>query len=190
MKPNRSAQKTRRIAFSAILSALCVLVLYVGSFFDSLDLTFAALSTLFIAFAVLEMGHPWDILIYAVSSLLSVLLLPSKFAAVVFTLFLGFYPIAKLFFERLRPLWAWLLKISLFNTCFLIVLAVCRFVLGLGSEETVDVLLFVIGNVAFLAYDFFLSAITTLYTVKFRRRLRIARFFGDPKVDKHDEEEV
>ncbi len=177
MSKDRISQKTRRIALSAVLSALCALILLLASAFETIDLTLAALASLPVALAAIEMEKPWDILIYAVSSLLALLLAPSRLPAVCFALFLGFYPMLKKVFERLIPPFAWALKFSLFNTSLLAIFAVCRFLLRL-PENDAGIWLYIVANVAFLAYDLFLSAVLTLYLVKFRSRLRINAFFG------------
>ena len=60
--------RTRTITMAAVLSALGVAFLYIGSIFDFLDLTAAAASSLIIVLAVMEGrgGIPW--MIYAATS--------------------------------------------------------------------------------------------------------------------------
>ena len=61
-----------------MLSALGTVFLYIGSATNILDLTSVAIASLLIFFAVMEMGTPYQYLIYGVTSLLAVLLLPDK----------------------------------------------------------------------------------------------------------------
>ena len=177
MKQNRIQSQTKKITAAAILSALGVLFLLLGSFFESLDLTFSAMAAVIVVFAVIEIGKPFPLLIYAVTSLLSLLLLPSKFAAVAYALFFGYYPIFKEMFERLHFLLSLLLKFSLFNTAFFLIILVSKHFLGLSEEFSFGIPLLLVGNVAFFAFDFLLTQLITLYFVKWRKRFHLGDYF-------------
>ncbi len=171
-------KKTKAIALCAIISALEFVMLYVGSVTDILDLSFCALATFISAIAVIEVGSgaPW--IIYAVTSVLSALLLPNKFIAFVYILFAGFYPMAKAIFERFHYVITWLLKLSTFNTSLLLVIVICKFVLELPEMP----LAFEIGtiglaNAAFVLYDICFTKLITLYIVKLRKRLKLKNYF-------------
>jgi len=177
MKRNRIRENTKKMTLAAVFAALSVVLLLVGSFFDSLDLTFSALTSFLIVLAVIELGKPYPWLIYSVTSLLTLLLLPSKFAAVCYALFFGFYPIFKEMFERFRPLVAWIFKFSLFNVGFLAILLVSQYLLGLPDLSPFNIPLLLLGNLAFFLFDFALSRLITLYLFKFRRLLRLKDYF-------------
>ena len=95
----------KKLALAGILSALCFIFLFLGSVFQTLDLTSAALGSIVVLIAYVEigLGRAWGV--YAVASLLSLLLLPYKTAAAVFALFAGFYPLAKVFLNKIKPFW-------------------------------------------------------------------------------------
>lgn len=116
---DRRQRKTRLIAASAMLSALGVVLIAAATLLDVLDLTMAALASLLTVFAVIEIGqfYPW--LIFAVTSILSLVLLPRNSGAYCYLLFFGYYPIIKSVFERKlpKPL-AWLCKFLVFNLGF------------------------------------------------------------------------
>ncbi len=177
MKPNRIRKNTKKMTLAASFAALSFVLLLVGSFFESLDLTFSALASFTVVLAVIELGRPYPLLIYAVTSLLALLLLPSKFAAVCYALFFGFYPIFKEMFERFRPLVSWVLKFSLFNIGFFVILLASRFLLGLPDLSPFDIPLLLLGNAAFFLFDFALSRLITLYLFKLRRLLKLKDYF-------------
>ena len=79
----------------AMLSALGVVLLLIGSFVEVMDLSAAAIASLLCVFAVIEYGgaSPW--LIFAVTSVLSMVLLPTKTPALMYLAFFGYYPIIK-----------------------------------------------------------------------------------------------
>lgn len=178
MAIHSSMKRSRQIAVSAILSALGVLLLYLGSVFEILDLTTAAAASFITAFAVIEIGGTSAWLIYAVTGVLALILLPNKFIAVFYVLFAGFYPIMKEKFERLHYVVSWILKLSLFNTSLLFVVLVSKTLLHLPEDElgfTIPV--FALGNGAFLLYDIAMSKIITVYLVRLRSRLHLKNYF-------------
>ena len=171
--------KTRKLALAAILSALGVILLYFGSIITVLDLTMVAIASLIIYFAVIELGSFYPYLIYAVTAILSLLLLPDKFAGAVYLLFGGIYPILKEFFERLHYIVSWILKFSVFNTALLLLIAVSVYVMhvedtGLGFNWVV----FGLGNLTFLLYDIAMTKLISLYLVKLRRLFGFKDYFG------------
>lgn len=171
-------KKTRRLAISAILAALGVAILYLGALVEVLDLSVAAIASLLCVLAVLEMGGAWPWLIYCVIAVLSLVLLPSKSAAVIFALFAGYYPILKAYYERLRPLLSWVLKLVNFNAALTVILLLSRFFVA----ETVIfkpwyyVVLYVLGNIVFVLYDVALTRLISMYLHKLRDRLGIKKW--------------
>ena len=91
----RRGEKTRRLALCAMLSALGVVILYLGSLIEILDLSLAALAPIFVIYVAIELGGYWPWLVYLVTGLLALILLPQKFAAVVYLLFTGVFPMIK-----------------------------------------------------------------------------------------------
>ncbi len=176
-KPNR--KRTLKLAFSAMLSALGVVILYLGAVINVLDLTAVALTSLFVFFAVIELGPPFPYLIYAVTSLLSLLLLPDKFAALAYLLFGGIYPIFKEMFERLHFLIAWILKFSFFNTVLSLLIAGTVYLLHIEDTDLGFKLgVYALANLTFFLYDIATTQLVTFYLVKLRHRLRVEKFFG------------
>jgi len=173
----RRNKTTRRLAAAALLAALGTVLLAVGALVDVLDLSMAAIAALTVVFAVIELRGPYPYLIYAVTSLLGLLLLPSKTPALIYALFAGYYPVVKAVFERHfpRPV-AWLFKILLFNAALaLSVFLVVRFFMAPGSVERWHYWLLLIGTPVFVLYDYALTKLITVYLLRWRGRLRLFR---------------
>ena len=77
-------KKTKKIALSAILAALGVIILYLGALVDVLDLSVAILASFLILFCTAELGYSTALSVWLVTSLLSLLLLPNKAPALRF----------------------------------------------------------------------------------------------------------
>ena len=93
-----------------MLCALGVVLLLLGSVIEVMDIAMAALASLLCIFAVIEYGGaaPW--LVFSVTGVLSLILLPNKTPAAMYVVFLGYYPIIKEKLERLKKPIAWVLK--------------------------------------------------------------------------------
>ena len=180
MNRKSSAVRTRKIAVSAMLSTLGVVILYLGSIVNVLDLTTVAIASLFIFFAVIELGTPFQYLIYFVTSLLSILILPDKFAGLAYFLFGGIYPVFKEKFERLHSIVSWVLKFVFFNVVLSLIVAVSVYIMHIEDAEIgFTIALYGLGNVAFLLYDIATTKLLTFYLINLRYRLKIEKYLGN-----------
>lgn len=171
--------KTGKMTFSAILSALGVIILYLGSVINVLDLTAVALASFFVFFAVMELGMPYQYLIYAVTSVVSLILLPDKFGGAVYLLFGGIYPIIKEKLEQLNRGLAWVLKLIYFNAVLTALIFVSIYVLHIDNAELVfSLMMYFLGNITFVLYDFATTLMVTAYVVKYRKKLKIEKYFS------------
>ena len=170
-------RKSKKLAFAAILSALSVVLLYLGSAVTVFDLTAVAFASLLIMVAVMEEGGVYPYLIWLVSGVLSVMLLPDKFGAIVYLCFGGIYPILKAYYERLHPVLAWIVKVSTFNTMLLFMILMGKYIIGVKDDVLSFALpLILLCNFTFVIYDVATTHLATLYLVKFRKVLGIRRF--------------
>lgn len=176
---NRSAGNgSRLMAICSVLAALGVVLLYVGSFVEVLDLSVALLASLAIVVLVIERGgvYPW--MTYAVTALLALLLLPNKVPAIVYACFMGFYPILKERIEGLR--WRALrivIKLVAFNVSVILMWLVAGMLVGELTLGAPVQIMWALLNGVFLFYDYALSVLITAYLRVWRRRLKIYRFF-------------
>lgn len=170
--------RTRMMTLCAILSALCVVILYLGSFVEVLDLSVAVIASLPVIVLVIERGRGYPWMIYGVTAILSLLLLPNKFPALVYAAFAGFYPILKEKIEKLpMRLLRLVLKLAIFNASLGLMVLVSRLLvvdldMGMVLWVTAAIL-----NGTFLFYDYALTVLITSYLRVWRKKLRIEKFF-------------
>lgn len=168
-------KKSRAVALSAVLSALGVVLLFIGSASQVLDLSCAALASIITVFAVIELKGGWPFLIYAVTSALSLLLLPDKFAALIYLLFAGYYPMLKNAVEKLRkPVIEWIIKLAVFNAALTGVVWASREILKLPDDELIGLTwaVYLLGNAVFALYDVALTRLISLYLFNLRKRFK------------------
>lgn len=176
MKRHNTRKQTVKLATAAMLTALGVVTLYLGSVIQVLDLTMVALCSVFIFFAVIEMGSPFPILIYAATSVLSMLLLPDKFAALMYLLFGGIYPVFKQKIERLPLLFSWVIKVIYFNVVLALMVVSSMYLFHI-EDTGFTVGFFGLGNVTFILYDVAITKLLSLYFFKLRKQMRIEKYF-------------
>ena len=176
MKIGDRSERTKRIAISAMLSALGVVILYIGSVIEVLDISMAVIASMFAIFAVIEYGAGFAWSIYAITGVLSALLLPNKFPAVMYILFFGFYPIIKERIERLRKkTLEWILKEVVFNLCLVLLMLVGNYFLMIDIKEwmAVEIAFFLLANATFVIYDIALTRLISFYFFKLRGKFKL-----------------
>ncbi len=171
-------KNTKKIALTAILSALSVIILMLGSVITVLDLTMAAIAALLVMLVVIEVGGWYPYLMWLVTSALSLILLPSKFIGLLYLVFAGIYPILKAMFERLHYVVAWVLKLSYFNTMLTLLIILSEYVFHLQDADLgFGWLVYLVCNLVFVAFDFCATELLTLYLIKLRKLLGLGNFF-------------
>lgn len=167
-------KNTLRLVFSAVISALSFVLIYVGSLSGIFDLCAVTFGAVGMVFAAIELGklYPW--LICAVVSTLCFLLLPDKFSALEYLFLAGIYPIIKFFIERLPKVFSYLIKLVYFNAVLTISIFVASFVFLINEDwAKPGLLIYIFGNVFFIIYDLALSAFTKVYFIKIKPRIKI-----------------
>ena len=177
----------KKLTVGALLSAMSVALISFGALLETLDLSMAAIASFACVFAVIELKgmYPW--LMYAVSGIISILLMPQSMAGWFYLLFFGYYPMLKEKFERLKKPVAWVLKLILLNAAILIC-AVIVYFFFMGSGEglleafeyvfgnvggvAVVAVLYLLVNVVFVVYDIALTRLISFYIFKLSKRFK------------------
>ena len=178
MKNNKL--RTKHIAISAVLTALCCVILSLGTVLESLDLTFATVSALIIWITLLEFGRKTAWGIYFPTAAISLLFLPSKFPALFFTFVTGWYPMFKLFISKKVKKKALLIfsKLLVFNIVsggLIVVTELFGEALGFQFSEEITkgwvITVMILCNISFIVTDFLMDRLVIVYIYKLRDRL-------------------
>ena len=167
---------TKKLTLTALLAALGTVLLALGSLIEVLDLSMAAIVSCFAVFLRIELRGAYPYLFWAVTSIASLLLVPTGDAGLLFAL-LGLYPLLKAVLERLSPALEWICKLSLAAIILTVFVVIAKFVLMLPDAILSGWLLpvfLLVALTAFVLYDVALSRLIVYYG--FRIRPRIARF--------------
>ncbi len=161
-------------------SALGVVILYLGSVLDVLDMSAAVLASVLVLFAVLELGYAYAGAVYALISLLGFLLLPNKSAALFFVALFGYVPMTKFWFEkRLGKILSWVMKLLLYNVLFGALSFLGAELIGFSTENAYGIspmLILVIywtaANAVYIVCDILYHRLSFLYIRKYREKIR------------------
>ena len=173
----QSSQRIKYITVSAMLSALGVIIMAIGAFVEVLDLSTAVLTSMLCIYAVIEIrgSYPW--MIWLVTSILSLILLPIKTPAVFYALFFGFYPILKEKLERLSGFVSWILKLVIFHLSVGVMWGAFKLFIPSALEDMgmgwMLLALYALGLVCFVLYDIALTRLITFYLFRLRKLFRI-----------------
>lgn len=164
-----------RVAYPAILGGVALVLLYIGSIAPTGNWGIVAVAGLLPAAAVISVGMKAGFLCWAGVSILAFLLIPEKFCVLLFCILFGLYPMVKSLIERLGRLpLEYLLKLVFFNAALTVVYLVMRTAVlqSLPAVLSSLWLLYLAGNVVFLAYDFGFSKLIALYITRVQRAIR------------------
>ncbi len=152
-------KKAKKTAICGMMSALSVVLMFFTTFTPILMYVLPILTGLIVWLVSQLIDKKWALGVYFSTSIISLVLLTDKEAALTYSLFFGFYPLIKDAFERLPKVFSWVLKIILFNASAVLIGVAGVFVFGLSGEEysefgkaTVPMLLS-LANIVFLMYD-------------------------------------
>lgn len=171
----KSGKAASRAALGGVLAALSLLLLYLAAMMPSGRLGMVAVAGLVPAAGVVSGGLAAGFLCYGAAGILALILLPDKGCALLYIIFFGLYPMVKSLIERLRTLAVEiLLKLVFFNAVLaLALLAFSAFLLPLLPKLLNSTLLiFVVGNIVFLIYDYGFSKLITYYASRIRKATR------------------
>ena len=168
------SKNTRRLTLSALFSALCLIALYIASIWPTGLYGLVAFASLFVAAGVIEAGTVSGIYVFVVSSALGILLLPNKAAPLLFLLFFGYYPVLKNLIEKIKSKAVqWFLKLLVFNATLTVIWVFLKELLMGFSERFSGVwIIYVLGNVVFVLFDYGYSNLLLLYVSMVSRRIR------------------
>ena len=166
----RGRNKIVRISYGAILSAFAVVLLVMGGALELLDMTSATIASLVILVSALKFGVGHSLTVYAVSSCLGFIFMPTASSVWYYVLVIGYFPSLYLYLEK-KTGKKWLryaVKAAIFNIGVTAALLLFIKLYGLsqiitefslfGEHAAVTlVLIYALLNVFFAAYNIFLS---------------------------------
>lgn len=175
-------KNTSYIALCGITAALITAVM-AASYFPFLTYAIPAIAGALIIVPLAEIGKPYAVGTYVVSALL-VMLFAENEAKLMYVCFFGYYPVIKAVFEKIKlRLIEYILKFAVFNGAVTAVYLLLAELFMIDMEGVGDygkygvIILYAVGNVAFVLYDICLEKLCTLYMCRLHPKIKkIMRF--------------
>ena len=166
-------------AFGGILTALSVVLMFLTGIIPFLTFALPALAGALLILIVMEIGPKWALCVYAAVSILSLLVVADKEAAMMYAAFFGYYPVIKSFLESKLPrVVEWIVKFLIFNAAMVLAYVIIIFVFGMPLDEMEEFgqyavpILLGMGNVVFFVYDIALTRVIGAYLHRWRKAFR------------------
>ena len=142
-------KNTKKIALAGVLTALCFVFLYIGSLFQTMDLSAAAIGSIVILIAFIELGKKWAFYIYVSSAILSIL---------------------NESLNRIKPIFlSYVARIAVFNVALILLVLVFKKLLAIEADYAkLEMAIFGLANITFLVYDFALERIAATYFTRLK----------------------
>lgn len=173
-------KESGRIALCGVMGAMAIVVMLMGSIIPIATFCAPMISSVLMMTVAIECGIKPALMLYAAVSLLVLILLPDREMAMVFFFLLGYYPMLKVYLERIKSaVFRLLAKLAIFNGAVFALYSTLLYIFPIQAlvEEFACIgkgfvaVLLLMGNIAFLIYDRALVAMAQLYQIKLRPKL-------------------
>ena len=167
-----------KVSIGGVIAALSIVLMLLTAVIPFGTFAFPTFAGFMLVVIVIEIGYGAAFGVYAAVALLSFLLVPDKEAALMYTIFLGYYPIVKSLIERIRnKAVQYVVKLVLFNVCMIAAFFIAVNLLSIPAESynlfgfNMPLAFLLLGNVVFVLYDYCVTRIVTVYLLKWRDKL-------------------
>ncbi len=168
-----------KVALGGVVAALSLLFMILAGVTSTLVYAIPMITGALLMMLVVEFGQGFASLIYVAVSVLSLLLLGNKEAAIMYVGFFGYYPIIKSVLEKhLKGFICWIVKYLIFNVAMVASYFVTTKIFMISFEDIESFgkfalpLLLLSGNVLFVMYDIVLTRLVTIYLYRWRKYIK------------------
>lgn len=168
-------KKSTQVAIGGLSAAICLLLMFMTGLIPLSSYILPAMAGIVLIGVGQESGAKTAILVYAVTSLLGLMIVPDREAILLFIMLLGYYPILRPHLQRLPKIISWFLKLLLLNTVVLVFYLLMKYVFAIpdmiDSVKFGAVFFLLLVNFTFLMYDFLITQVLVLYVKWFRPKI-------------------
>lgn len=159
-----------KVTLCGMIAALSVVIMFLTGIIPAATLALPAIAGCFVIAVVAETSVRYGLAVYAVVSVISVLIVPDREAVLFYIAFFGYYPAlyGKLSFIKNSVL-RWTLKLLAFNAAMVAETVLGIFLLSIPVAEMLPYgwisipILAVLLNVVFVLYDYTMNGLIVQY---------------------------
>ncbi len=168
-----------KVALGGVVAALSLLFMILAGVTSTLVYAIPMITGALLMMLVVEFGHGFAGLIYVAVSIISLLLLGNKEAAIMYLAFFGYYPILKSILEKhIKGFVCWIVKYLIFNVAMVVSYFVITKIFMISFDDIESFgkfalpLLLLAGNVLFVMYDVVLTRLVSIYLYRWRKSIK------------------
>ncbi len=168
-----------KVALGGVIAALSLLLMILAGVTSTLVYAIPMITGALLMTLVVEFGQSFAVLIYVAVSIISLLLLGNKEAAIMYFAFFGYYPILKSILEKYtKGFICWILKYMIFNVAMILSYFIVTKIFMISFEDVESFgkyalpLLLLAGNVVFAMYDIVLTRLVSIYLYRWRKNVK------------------
>lgn len=173
-------KNSAKTAIGGIVASLSLVIMLLSAVLPFLEYALPAIAGSMLVLIVIELNKKWALCAYVAVSLLSILILANKEAAMMYIAFFGYYPILKPFFESKikNNILCWAAKAVVFNAAVVAAYLIIVYIFGIPIEDIdkhgakMIPMLLLLGNTMFVLYDICITRLVTLYIKKWQKKFR------------------
>lgn len=169
-----------KVSLGGIISALSVVLMFMTGLLPMFVYIIPALCGAMLLVIAIEISSAWSYVTFAAVSVLSLLLVPDKEAALLYVFLMGFYPTLKLVLDKIKPIaLSFVIKLLIYN---LLIVLYYNITIRIISSSTLSedmgefgrygvYIFWTITNVVFIIYDVAIGRLMTLYLDWIRKKI-------------------
>lgn len=170
--------KSFPIALGGLITAVSLLLMFMTGFVPFGEFVLPTLAGIILIACVCELGTKPALLVYLASALLSIIVCPVKESAMLYTMFLGYYPVIRPKLHAIRPgILRIFLKFALFNVAIFLSYFLLSKLFGIASFDistpvlkTLFVSTVILANLFFASFDVSVGVGYLFYVNVFRKK--------------------
>lgn len=167
-----------QIAFCAIMSALSVALMFLGSLFFYSTMLIAFFCGFLSAIVAIETSSSKAFCAYFVVVFLALFFVARKTMVIHYALFGGFYPILELKIKKIKSyILQFMLKLTIMCICSFIIMALTLFIAGLSNiqENNLKLTSYLLFVISCFCYDYFLQEFKAFYINKIKNKFILTK---------------
>lgn len=176
---NKKKFNAFKVALGGVVSALSVVLMFSTGLIPTLTYAIPAMAGMLLIVISIEISPKFATVVYVAVSMLSLLVVADKEAAVMYAAFFGYYPIIKGFIEKkLSGIVEWIVKCVIFNIAVISAYFVVSKIFMISYEDLGSLgkyampVFLVICNIVFALYDIALTRLLSAYIYNWRKYIK------------------
>ena len=170
-----------KISLGGVIAAVCLFSMFCTGILPMLDYTIPTFAGFLMVIMIVDTDTKWAFTTYAAVSFLCLIITPNLEASMLFILFMGYYPILRVYLDRIPVRLVRVgIKFAVFNAALIIFYSLVQYVFMADEDMTEGMemfgryalmVLWLMANVFFVMYDRLLGQLTALYVNWFRKKI-------------------